>query len=78
MLDTLKENWEKILEYMKEEHEITNVSFDTWLKPLVPDSIEDNNIYVSYPGEKHGLEYIHKKRAGRVYKEIYTIPALNL
>lgn len=61
MLDTLKENWEKILEYMKEEHEITNVSFDTWLKPLVPYSIEDNNIYVSYPGEKHGLEYIHKK-----------------
>ena len=36
MLDTLKENLEKILEYMKEDHDITNVSFETWLKPLFP------------------------------------------
>lgn len=62
MLETLKENWEKILEYMKEDHEMTNVSYETWLKPLVPYSIEDDKIYVSYPGgEKHGLEYIEKK-----------------
>ena len=61
MLETLKEKWEDILEYMKEDHEITNVSFDTWLRPLVPYSIEEDNIYVSYPGEKHGLEYIQKK-----------------
>ncbi len=62
MLETLKENWEKILEYMKEDHEMTNVSYETWLKPLVPYSIEEDKIYVSYPGgEKHGLEYIEKK-----------------
>ena len=61
MLETLKEKWEDILEYMKEDHDITNVSYDTWLRPLVPYSIEDDKIYVSYPGEKHGLEYIQKK-----------------
>ena len=46
---------------MKEDHDITNVSFETWLKPLFPYSIKEDKIYVSYSGEKPGLEYIQKK-----------------
>lgn len=61
MLDTLKENWEKILQYLKEDHELTNVSYGTWLQPLVPYAVENDVIYVLYPGEKYGLEYVQKR-----------------
>ena len=34
MLDTLKTKWNDILHYIKEEHDISDVSFNTWLVPL--------------------------------------------
>lgn len=34
MLETLKEKWNTILLYLKEKHEISNVSYQTWLLPL--------------------------------------------
>ena len=34
MLETLKEKWNEILKYLKEEYDISDVSFDTWLLPL--------------------------------------------
>lgn len=34
MLETLKEKWNDILKYLKEEYDISDVSFDTWLLPL--------------------------------------------
>ena len=34
MLETLKEKWNDILNYLKEEYDISDVSFDTWLLPL--------------------------------------------
>ncbi len=32
--ELIRKNWDDILKYMKEEHDILQVSFDTWLKPL--------------------------------------------
>ena len=34
MLETLQAKWDDILHYIKEEHEISDVSFATWLVPL--------------------------------------------
>ena len=34
MIEKIKENWEKILLILKEEHEISNISYQTWLEPL--------------------------------------------
>lgn len=36
MIEKIKENWEKILLILKEEHEISNISYQTWLEPLSP------------------------------------------
>ena len=33
MLEKIKEKWEDILLHIKEEHELTDVSFKTWLLP---------------------------------------------
>ncbi len=34
--------WDEILEKIKEEYEMTNVTFEAWIKPLVIDEEEDN------------------------------------
>ena len=39
-MDIIKEKWEEILYTVKLEHEITDVSFTTWLKPLKVKSLE--------------------------------------
>ena len=33
MLEKIKEKWDQILLHIKEEHELTDVSFKTWLLP---------------------------------------------
>ena len=64
-MELILEKWEEILETVKEEHELTDVSFNTWLKPLSVYSIEGNKLYILVPSEQMGLNYITKK---------YTLP----
>ena len=40
----IEKNWDQILEKVKEDYEITNVAFNTWLKPLKIYSVEDHKI----------------------------------
>ena len=44
MVDTLKTKWNDILHYIKEEHDISDVSFNTWLVPLQIYSLEKGNL----------------------------------
>ena len=62
MLETLKEKWNDILNYLKEEYEISDVSFDTWLLPLEVYSLEQpgNTIKIIVP-DANFLGYIKKK-----------------
>ena len=36
MIEKIKEKWDEILLHIKEEHELTDVSFKTWLLPFLP------------------------------------------
>ncbi len=62
MLETLKEKWNDILKFLKEEYEISNVSFDTWLLPLELYSMEQpGNIIKIIVPDANFLGYIKKK-----------------
>lgn len=61
MLETIKEKWPAILEHLKQEHDISDVSFKTWLLPLEVVSVENNTIIIVVPEESIGLQYIKKK-----------------
>ena len=61
MLEQLKENWEKILDNVKEDQDLSDVSFNTWLVPLKPVSVEGNVVTILCPVNSIGLEYIDKK-----------------
>ncbi len=60
-MEELEKKWEEILLRVKEEHDLTEVSFNTWLKPLEIYDLRDNCVYVLVSGEQMGLSYITKK-----------------
>ena len=60
-MNQVEKNWDKILQAVKEEHELTDVSFNTWLKPLTVHSVEGNVLYILVPSEQTALNYINRK-----------------
>lgn len=60
MLDELKMKWNDILEYMKDEYDLSSVSFDTWLAPLRVHTISNNTVYIIVPNEPDA-NYIRKR-----------------
>lgn len=60
-MQLVEEKWSEILLTVKREHELTDISFSTWLKPLQIFSIQNNRIFVLVSSEQMGLTYINKK-----------------
>lgn len=64
MIEDIKNKWPHILETIKNEHEVTDVSFKTWLMPLVPYEIHNNVLFLmnsnKETGEQH-IAYIDRK-----------------
>ena len=62
-MEIIIEKWDEILETVKKEHELSDVSFKTWLKPLKIHKIEDLVVTILVPSQQVGLNYISKKYA---------------
>lgn len=60
-MDEILEKWAHILDIIKEEYDITNVAFETFLKPLNVHTVENDTIYLLVPSEEIGISYIRKK-----------------
>ncbi|MGN0351104.1 MAG: chromosomal replication initiator protein DnaA [Roseburia sp.] len=60
-MDKILEKWNEILQTVKTEHEISDVSFDTWIKPLEVYGVQGNTLYILVPSEQMTLRYIAKK-----------------
>lgn len=62
------EKWDAILLNIKEEHDVTDVSYKTWLLPLKPYSVDKHILTILVPDALF-LEYVKKKI--RVFVESY-------
>lgn len=60
-MDLILEKWDEILMTVKTEHDISNVSFDTWIRPLEVYGIENNTLYILVPSDQMSLNYISKR-----------------
>ncbi len=60
-MEELEKKWDEILLRVKEEHDLTDISFNTWLKPLQVYAVQDGCVYVLVSSEQMGLSYISKK-----------------
>ncbi len=60
-MEELLNRWEEILFNLKEEYEIMDPSFNTWLKPITPHSIEGNTLYILVPIDQMAIVHIKRK-----------------
>lgn len=61
IMDEIVKKWEQILEFIRDEYDITNVAFNTFLKPLTVSSVDKDTIYILVPTDQIGIDYIKKK-----------------
>ncbi len=61
MFNYVTEKWDEILDYFKTEHEISNVSFNAWIKPLEIHSVQDNMVTLLVKDENIMTGYLQKK-----------------
>ncbi len=60
-LNTLLDNWSEILKNVQKEYDISEVSFNTWLKPLQIHEFKDNVLYILVGDDQFQITYIKKK-----------------
>ena len=59
-MDIVNEKWPEIIEHLRVEHELSNVSFTTWIQPLKVYEIIDNTVFILV-NMNASVEYIEKK-----------------
>mgnify|MGYP000990490476 CR=1 FL=1 len=60
-MDKILEKWDEILMTVKTEHDISDIAFNTFLRPLEFYGVTGNTAYILVPSEQLGLSYISKK-----------------
>ena len=59
-MDTVKEKWEEIIQKLKVEYFLSNISFETWIRPLEVYEIVGDTLYLSI-NFKASIEHIQNK-----------------
>ena len=58
-MSEISEKWEEIKEIIKKEYELTDVSYNTWIKPLKFYKEEDSTVTILIPSDQaHAVNYI--------------------
>ena len=68
-MDSIKNKWDLIKETLREEYELTDISYNTWIVPLNFYQVKDNVIMIIIPSDQaHALNYISSK-----YKSFFQV-----
>ena len=59
-MNIVEEKWPEIIEHLRVEHELSNVSFNTWIVPLKVYSVLDDTVFI-LTSINHSVDYIEKK-----------------
>ncbi|HBB61166.1 MAG TPA: chromosomal replication initiator protein DnaA, partial [Lachnospiraceae bacterium] len=57
----IEEKWPEILEHLKTEYGLTDISYKTWILPLRVCRVEEDTVTVLVPSEQLGLDYVSRK-----------------
>ena len=61
-MNEIKDRWNEIKEVIRQEYDLTAVSFNTWVAPLQFYQVENDIVSILIPAEQaHLLKYIHNK-----------------
>ena len=68
-MDSIKEKWDLIKDTIRNEYELSDISYNTWVKPLILHSEIDNIVTIMIPSDQaHSLKYISSK-----YKSYFQV-----
>ena len=59
-MNIVKEKWNDIIQKMKVEYDVYDVSFKTWILPLKVEDIKESTVFISAPSKAH-IDVINKK-----------------
>ena len=59
-MNIVEEKWPEIIEHLRVEHELSNVSFTTWIQPLKVYDVIDDTVFILV-NMNASVEYIEKK-----------------
>ena len=74
----VKENWPEILNKIKYDHELTNISFTSWLEPLEIKSVDNISITFVVPSGVMGINILNKKYTFAIKVAIAEVTGLTL
>ena len=74
----VKENWPEILNKIKYDHELTNISFTSWLEPLEIQSVDNISITFVVPSGVMGINILNKKYTFAIKVAIAEVTGLTL
>ncbi len=68
-MDSIKDKWDLIKETLREEYELTDISYNTWIVPLNFYQVKNNVVMIIIPSDQaHALNYISSK-----YKSFFQV-----
>jgi len=68
-MNDIADRWEEIKEIIKKEYDLTDISYNTWIKPLKFHKVEDHMITILIPSDQaHAVNYITNK-----YKNFFQV-----
>ena len=68
-MDSIEKNWDLIKEKIRNEYDLSDISYSTWIAPLNFYKLEDNIVTILIPSDQsHALNYISNK-----YKSFFQV-----
>ena len=68
-MDFIKDNWNLIKDTLRTEYDLSDISYNTWVKPLNFHSVKDDIVTITIPSDQaHALKYISSK-----YKSYFQV-----
>ena len=60
-MEFIKENWDVIKDTIRAEYDLSDISYNTWVKPLNFHNVKDDTVIIIIPSDQaHALNYIFK------------------
>ena len=73
MFTLIKSKWDDILEKVREDRGLTDVSYRTWILPLIPVSLSNKNVLTIYfPGDSRAASFVETRYAFFLRYAVYV------
>lgn len=77
-LELLKKRWPEVLDLLREENSLSNVTYTTWLEPLIIHKVDNEGVTFIVPSGPMGINILNKKYTGMIRQAVSEVTGLNL